>query len=488
MLDDNAGVPITGTHNFALTLYDGAGTNLWSESQTGVNVTKGVFFVRLGSVHAFPPSLDFSKPYLLGVSIDGGAELPRTQLSSAPYSLHSAIADALSSTATGAVTSLNGLAGSVQLQGAGGTTVTPNGNVITISSSGGGGTGIQGVQSLDGSLAITSPNGPTANIQLPAGGIPLSKISTSGAMAGQTLTYNGSALTYAASTLSLPYGAIDSGSATSFAINQRGTGHVAEFKNLDTSSNSLSALYGEANNNGASVLVSGVYGKSANGFGIIGTGGQSSSGILGFISNGSSGVPYNAGSGVVGFSNVGNGMTAISYATGAAGIAVSSSSGPGILASSGSAKAGSFSIYNTANANPALEAASAGTGVGINGTSAGSAGIRAAYTGAGSGVALEVSNGAIKVTGGNPGAFIHTATLLNITGNYTTITNTLTDGDPTAMLQVTPLYSMATPVYCNFPIGVFYIPATGHWAIFNQNGGGSMMPVNALFNVLVIKH
>ncbi len=51
-------------------------------------------------------------------------------------------------------------------------TLTPNGNVLTISSDGGGGgTGIQGVQNTNNTLDITNGNGPVATINVKLGGI-----------------------------------------------------------------------------------------------------------------------------------------------------------------------------------------------------------------------------------------------------------------------------------------------------------------------------
>jgi|SRR5579859_2995664 len=80
--------------------------------------------------------------------------------------------------------------------------------------------------------------------------------------------------------------------------------------------------------------------------------------------------------------------------------------------------------------------------------------------------------------------FVHTATALNINGDHTDIDNPLTNGDPNAIVFVTPNYNpggVCPCVYDSHPIGVYY--HAGQWAIFNQDV--TAMPVNAAFNVAV---
>jgi len=63
------------------------GTPLWEETSS-VTVNKGIFNVVLG--HVTPLNLDFSVPYYLGISVEGGAELtPRVELTATPYSFSS---------------------------------------------------------------------------------------------------------------------------------------------------------------------------------------------------------------------------------------------------------------------------------------------------------------------------------------------------------------------------------------------------------------
>ena len=162
------------------------GTALYQETQSGVAFTGGIFNVLIGSNKTNPlPIFDAgditgtvrpAPDYFLGIAIDAGAELtPRSKLGASPTAWSSRFADSartagtamnLAPNAGGVVTSVNTLGGAVTLSGAGGTTVSKSGQTITISFSGGGGTGIQGIQNIDGSIAIVGPNGPTATVSI----------------------------------------------------------------------------------------------------------------------------------------------------------------------------------------------------------------------------------------------------------------------------------------------------------------------------------
>ncbi len=82
-------------------------------------------------------------------------------------------------------------------------------------------------------------------------------------------------------------------------------------------------------------------------------------------------------------------------------------------------------------------------------------------------------------------AFIHRAVAANIAAHTTTINHPHCNGDPNAILIVTPNWNPGGVggTYVNHPIGVYYTGAV--WAIFNQDLVA--MPLNAAFNVLVIK-
>jgi hypothetical protein len=71
----------------------------------------------------------------------------------------------------------------------------------------------------------------------------------------------------------------------------------------------------------------------------------------------------------------------------------------------------------------------------------------------------------------------------NSSGDSTYINSSATNGKPHALLFVTPTYVMSgSGVYDDNPIGVWYVG--GEWAIFNENG--ATMPLDMLFNVLVV--
>ena len=85
------------------------------------------------------------------------------------------------------------------------------------------------------------------------------------------------------------------------------------------------------------------------------------------------------------------------------------------------------------------------------------------------------------------GVFVHTAIVGNIGANVTYIDNALTNGNPNAIVVVTPNYDPGGTcgcVYNNHPIGVYYDGPNNKWAIFNQDAAA--MPVNAAFNVAVL--
>ena len=170
------GNPVTGSNLVKVSIYDSAqGGHLLFTDQYSTLFEKGLYNVSIGSVIPLPDSLDFTKPYFLGISINDGGEIGRTAILSTPYSLRSITADtafALSSKASsGIVTKLNNIGGSITLEGAGGTTVNRTNDTIIITSIATGATGIQGIQNLDGSLTIANPNGAISNLRVSDTGI-----------------------------------------------------------------------------------------------------------------------------------------------------------------------------------------------------------------------------------------------------------------------------------------------------------------------------
>lgn len=158
------------------------GQALWSEARSNVPVTEGRMSILLGSEMAFPASLFDEEARYLEIEING-ERLPRLRMASTAYALRAGVAAAVMAGAVdadalapnAAVTSVNGIPGALTVQGANGVTVNVDADAktIVISAPGGDGSssGILGVQNSDGTLQIIDSNGPTATINLQAGGI-----------------------------------------------------------------------------------------------------------------------------------------------------------------------------------------------------------------------------------------------------------------------------------------------------------------------------
>lgn len=87
----------------------------------------------------------------------------------------------------------------------------------------------------------------------------------------------------------------------------------------------------------------------------------------------------------------------------------------------------------------------------------------------------------------NAGAhvFVHTATVSNITSNWTAIDHPLLNNNPNAIVLVTQNWNPGGTggTYNNHHIGVWYNTILQKWAVFNQDS--APMPVDASFNVVV---
>lgn len=79
---------------------------------------------------------------------------------------------------------------------------------------------------------------------------------------------------------------------------------------------------------------------------------------------------------------------------------------------------------------------------------------------------------------------VHQATAANTSGSQTTLDLAPANGDPAAIILVTPNWNPGGLGGQSNPhnVGVRYDAATGRWAIFNEDGAA--MPLDAAFNVL----
>jgi hypothetical protein len=136
-----------------------------------------------------------------------------------------------------------------------------------------------------------------------------------------------------------------------------------------------------------------------------------------------------------------------------------------------------------------VNAAPNGTKVGIGTTAPGS--LLSLKTSAPTDPALEINQGALKVTGAgiNTGTFvmIHevtTASLLTGGGLFTVIDNPHSNGDPKAILIVTPLFNPTGP----YPIPAYVVwdGSIGKWMIFVFDIGTPLTP-GVRYNVLIVK-
>lgn len=194
LLVSSSGQPISnGAHTITIVFWDAptGGASLYSET-IPTTTANGIFNVIIGGGASgpIPTSVDFSKQYWLGVSVDGGAEMfPRTALTSAPYALNAATADlanGVSANATGVVTSINEIDGPIRLIGDSTTKVVQNGQVITISANA---QGILEIQNTDGTIGVTNPKGPIVTLNINDTSITDRKLAT-GAVTTRTIADN----------------------------------------------------------------------------------------------------------------------------------------------------------------------------------------------------------------------------------------------------------------------------------------------------------
>lgn len=362
------------------------------------------------------------------------------------------------------------------------------------------------------------------------------KLNKAGATAGQVLGYNGASVLWTNDGVTLP-----------FAARRDSSGGMAllDIQNGNPSSGSI-ALLGVLGTRPSSWAttpagVAGINGTGGNGvFGYSQGGGAGVAGEAYGAADALFGISYGSGNGVrANASGSGNAVSGLIFGSGSGNaghfqINNTASTVEALHATTNSANkgAGLFEITNASNGVAALTGKTnnnLGFGYGVHGivTATGTTGSNSAagvvgehmgtngigmgvwgnHRGGGVGVfgssetgigvlaqtwnttapatALEIRNGAIKVSGTFQPAFVHTATVANqSSSNGTGLDHPLCNGDANAFLLVTQLLVNGGP-YNDSPIGVYYNTGTSRWEIFNQDG--TAVPTNAKFNVLVIK-
>jgi hypothetical protein len=81
---------INASTNFTFMIYTLplGGPPIWTETQTNISVTDGIYSVILGSVT--PITINFSEPYWLGITVNDDSEMsPKINLTNTPYSYNS---------------------------------------------------------------------------------------------------------------------------------------------------------------------------------------------------------------------------------------------------------------------------------------------------------------------------------------------------------------------------------------------------------------
>jgi hypothetical protein len=88
MLTDNGGNPLNGSYDLTFSIYSVStgGTNIWTESHSGIVVEDGLFSIMLGSDTPIPSSVFEGAERYLGIKVGADPELtPRTRLTSVGY-------------------------------------------------------------------------------------------------------------------------------------------------------------------------------------------------------------------------------------------------------------------------------------------------------------------------------------------------------------------------------------------------------------------
>lgn len=94
-LNDQNGLPLTGSYEVTFTIYDGpqGGNVLWTETRSGaqsVNIAAGLFNVELGSIQSMSPTIFDRDDLYLGIKVGADSEMsPRQRFTSGAFSFRS---------------------------------------------------------------------------------------------------------------------------------------------------------------------------------------------------------------------------------------------------------------------------------------------------------------------------------------------------------------------------------------------------------------
>lgn len=228
-----------GTYSIVFSLYtvSTGGSAIWTETQSSVTVTDGIFQVNLGSVTSLPGSVDFNSGSIyLGVKVGADPEMsPRILFTASPYAFNSDKLGGISASGFVQLSPGSQQTGFINISGNATVGGTYNGNTFTSSTLTFGAAGAASIQSaatqalnVTGNAASTVSTS-TGNLTLQAGSGTISFGTTT------TLTSTG--------TLSL-----SSGTGTALTIDSGTTGAL----NIGTGANAKTITLG--NNTGATAI------------------------------------------------------------------------------------------------------------------------------------------------------------------------------------------------------------------------------------------
>lgn len=179
LLTEPDGRPIAdGDYQMILRMYNAptGGNLLWEETQT-VAVEKGLFSLYLGDQQPLS-TVSLNSALYLETAIVGRAPFPRTRMAMVPFAMKALKADsanALTSTASGVVTSINGADGSVEIRGRSGILVVQEGDVSYVQLATPA-SGIQTITTGENTMRIVNPSGPTVSLDVRDGAISTVKL------------------------------------------------------------------------------------------------------------------------------------------------------------------------------------------------------------------------------------------------------------------------------------------------------------------------